>query len=189
MIGFVDESIRAGANGIYVIAAAIIAPTDSEHIRRDVRALLRGRQQRFHWRDESEAMRQRMLDHLTRLDLDAVISVQEPVEPAKLERARALCLQRLLWELLDTDLEELVIESRQDHNDRRDRRTIAHAQRSKTAPPGLAYRFAWPHDEPLLWIADALASATGASLATSGTGYLERLQQPGGRIQIKVVRA
>ena len=111
MIGFVDESIRAGANGIYVIAAAIIAPSDSDHMRQDVRALLRGRQQRFHWRDESEAMRQRMLDHLTRLDLDAIISVQEPVEPAKLERARALCLQRLLWELLDTDLEELVIES------------------------------------------------------------------------------
>ncbi len=41
----------------------------------------------------------------------------------------------------------------------------------------------------MLWIADALASATGESLATGHRDYLARLQEPGGRIRIQIVRA
>ncbi len=36
------------------------------------------------------------------------------------------------------------------------------AQRSGKAPPALTYAFAYPTEEPLLWIADAIASSITA---------------------------
>jgi hypothetical protein len=49
---YVDESLRVD-QGLYVLAAVIIADTDADSHRQALRELLYRRQLRLHWRDES----------------------------------------------------------------------------------------------------------------------------------------
>jgi hypothetical protein len=57
------------------------------------------------------------------------------------------------------DANHLILESRQERNNQRDRRRIMAAQRAGKASVELTYRFGLPSSEPLLWLADAVASA------------------------------
>ncbi|MGH9102826.1 MAG: hypothetical protein ACRDYD_07585 [Acidimicrobiales bacterium] len=107
--------------------------------------------------------------------------VARPVAARKEDRARALCLNRLLWDLRQEGVAKLVLESREEHNDRKDQRTIVRAQKARSADPDLSYVFRRPLEEPLLWLADAAASAISASLA-EGAGYLAQL--PAGQVRL-----
>jgi hypothetical protein len=158
---------------MYVIAAVVV-PRRHDDVRAAVRACLLRRQPRFHWRDESEAQRERMLAAFVDLSLRGHIYVCEPLAPRGDVRARALCLNMLLWDLWQGRVHDLVLESRQEHGDYRDRQTIAHAQRASLASPTLHYGFQRPHEEPLLWLPDAIAGAATASLA-EGADYLKEL--------------
>jgi hypothetical protein len=91
----------------------------------------------------------------------------------KLERARALCLDRVLWDCEKKS--HLVFETRQEHGDAHDQRTILHAQKAGRVAEGLSYLFERPHNEPLLWFADAGAGAVGAALAGKTSDYLDVL--------------
>lgn len=173
MTAFVDESMRLGAGGLYVVAAVVVAD-DVDIARQAARSVLVRRQQRFHWRNESEARRQVMLELMSGLDIEARVYVREPIAPRRQAGARALCLNTLLWDLWQAGVDDLVLESRQVHADGADRRTILAAQRARRASPDLAYRFARAIEEPLLWLADALAGATSAHVA-DGADYLDRL--------------
>ena len=51
---------------------------------------------------------------------------------------------------------------------------IIAAQKAKTAPVDLTYRFSRPQAEPGLWLPDAVAGAVSASLADGAT-YLDLL--------------
>jgi hypothetical protein len=84
---------------------------------------------------------------------------------------------RLLGQLLEglpPAVVDVLIESRQAHNDRVDRQVIAAAQRAGRASPDLNYRHARPLEEPLLWLADALAGAVMAGVRKDAQ-YVERL--------------
>jgi hypothetical protein len=173
MTAFVDESQRHGPKGIYIIAAVVVTD-DLDTARQSARSMLLRGQRRFHWRDENDRRRRLMMQRI--IDLDVVCRAYrcQPVTAPQSPRARALCLNGLLWDLRRDDINELVIESRQDHNDRQDRRTIANAQRAQRADPGLRYRFSWPESEPMLWLADAVAGAVSAS-AGGKAEYVEAL--------------
>ena len=175
---YVDESMRQGPAGLYVVATVVIAE-DPDRARQAARSVLLGRQARYHWHGENEPQRRRMLDVIAELEVTVIAYTCRPVAATKSERARALCLDRLLWDLTtDPRLAEvtaLVLESRQEHNDRKDRRIIAAAQRSRRAPRELRYRHERPDVEPLLWFPDAVAGAVSAHLAGDTNRYLDRL--------------
>jgi hypothetical protein len=173
MIGFVDESMREGQGGLYVVAAVVFA-TDLEDARRATRSVLLPRQVRFHWHQESEPQRLKMLEHLAGVATSAMAYACRPISLRQQERARALCLNRLLWDVRDIGVTELVFESRQQRNNQKDRRTIVHAVKSGIASPTLRYRFERPKEEPLLWLPDAVAGAVATDLAAGGS-YLETL--------------
>ena len=89
------------------------------------------------------------------------------------ERARALCLSRLLWELAQLDVPDLTLESRQ-NRDRHDASTIGPARRARRAHQALQFDHRRPHDEPLLWLPALFAGA--AAVARAGqTEYLATL--------------
>ena len=90
-----------------------------------------------------------------------------------------------MWDLRELDVDELVIESRDERNDRKDRRLIIAAQKACTAPPGLTYRFSRPQAEPGLWLPDAIAGAVSASLANDAP-YLDLL---GGTVEVIHLRS
>ncbi|MEO8292911.1 MAG: hypothetical protein ABI635_07195 [Actinomycetota bacterium] len=116
MIAYVDESMRQGGDGLYVVTAAVIVKARSEDIRDAMRGLLLPGQRRLHWHDEGEERRHEILkvigDMAAGSDLMACVYWHTPTPKPKQERARNLCLRAFLGELLNTAPTEVVIESR-----------------------------------------------------------------------------
>jgi hypothetical protein len=167
MVAFMDESMRQGSPSLYVLAAVEVAAQDAGKVRSGLRALLLPRQRRLHWREESPARQRSILDAIQSMPVEAIIvELRDSIRP---ERARALCLRRALWELHVRQLDELVIETRQQHNDQRDRRTILAAKKNGEASDLLAYSFGKPLSEPLLWLPDAIAGARSSGLTLSAS--------------------
>jgi hypothetical protein len=174
MISYVDESIRAGERGLYVVGVVLVDPGDADAMRRRARAVLLRRQRRFHWHEEGAEQRRRMLGLIAGSGVAPRAYVCQPVPLRREERARALCLNALLWDLWQhLGVARLVLERRQASGDRRDSRTIQAAKAAKRADPALRWSFVRPDDEPLLWLADAVASAMSsvAAGAAGGEGY------------------
>jgi hypothetical protein len=164
MLGFVDESIQVSAR-LYVLSVALVLPQREESLRADLPRLLKPRQRKFHWRDESEQQRQRMLQWIASArGLALKTYVCDDLDGRKQDRARRRCMRSLLWDLTGRGVSALTFESRQPHNDQRDRRLILASQKAGQAPLGLRYDFAKPVDEPLLWIPDAVSCCTATHL-------------------------
>jgi hypothetical protein len=166
----VDESFRRGRDGGgYFLLVAVIVP-DHQHAR--ITGLLRAHvapgQLRWHFRDERHASRRKLLSQLAELhalDVTAVAFCCETPSQRKTEQARVRCIWNLLAELRSRDVQTVVFESRQERNDRKDRREVISAQRAGVADPALVYRHGRPKEEPLLWLPDAIAGAVGLGIA------------------------
>jgi hypothetical protein len=116
-----------------------------------------------------------MLDVVRRVAAPATAHVCPAVPAGKESRARAKCLERLLWDLRDQGIDQLVFESRERHNDRKDRLTIVRAQQVGATPKLLGYDFRRPHDEPLLWLPDAVAGAVATRAVGGDPTYVDAL--------------
>ena len=156
---YVDESIRAAVPGLYVLASVVVPATRAEEVREDLRGVLRTRRPRFHWRDEQDGDRLLMAEMLAQFTLPAVVAVVSPMDHRRSERARRVCLTRLLWELQQRHVDDIVFETRQEHRDREDRAHVLHAQKAGHVSAALHYAFAGPLQEPLLWLPDLVAGA------------------------------
>jgi hypothetical protein len=177
MIAFIDESVRAGSGGLlYVVAAGAVVQADLDPARDAFRKLLLPRQPYLHWNTEKPARRLAVLDRLTGLDAMALACSSYPVGTRRQERARAACLTALVGDLKAEGISELVIETRGESLDRRDRRTLLHARDVGIAPHNLSYRHVGKLEEPLLWAADAIAGAVALHLTGEDSRYYEQLQ-------------
>ena len=156
---FLDESIRGS---LYVLAAVMV-PAHDPHCRREVLRLRLPGQRRIHWRDESSVRRDRIVDAVVVLPWTGVAIAFHPARRRLQSAARAACLRGIVAWLSGQGVSRLVIESRGEHNDRHDRRSIIECRRSGHVVE--TYGFARPAEEPLLWIADIVAGATSAHLA------------------------
>jgi hypothetical protein len=105
-----------------------------------------------------------MIDRLKGLGAGLWSYECHPCPTNKQERARAKCLEGLLWDLHELGANQLVIESRGRAGDHRDRRTVEHARRARKASQVLVYEHRRPAHEPGLWLADALAGAAATGL-------------------------
>lgn len=179
---YLDEAFSAGPIGVYVVAAVLVPPERADGLRSDLRDLFGRRARRFHWYAEKESVRQRMLEFIADADLTALCVVGCLRDARAQERARTIGLARVLWELRSWRVDHLILESRQERNNQRDRRQIIAARQAGTAPSQLAYDFGSPAAEPLLWVADAVASAVLAS--ESGKSVIEIIQHTLCRIDL-----
>lgn len=178
----VDESFRRGRDGKgYFFMAAVLVP-DEQHapITHRLRAHVSPGQRRWHFRDERSASRRKFLAAVAELhDLEVVALAFCCPTPSqrKSEQARVRCIWNLLVELHDRGVQTVVFESRQEHNDRRDRREIIAAQRDGVAAADLVYHHGRPKEEPLLWLADAIVGAVGLSVVTGDHDLAELLPE------------
>jgi hypothetical protein len=140
------------------MACVLTDVRDHPEIRRRVEELMRPRQRRVHFYDESLQTKRRHLDGFAKLPIQVVVVVARIGRGVDAERARVACLSQLVSLLQDRRVARLVIESRQD--DRLDVRTIIAARRPD---PVLVFEHRPPEGEPLLWIADGAAWAGGRS--------------------------
>lgn len=187
MIAYVDESLRQSGGGLYLVAAVVIAGEENhlEQLRHEVDHVKLAREASFHWRNEADPQRFAMLAWIAGAKLPVRAYVHRPTLPRHQARARAQCLKALLWDAKELGVKELVLESRQPHNDQKDRQSIVWAQKAGVAAAELRYGFARPREEPLLWAADAMAGAVSAAAAQETDRYI--LALPPGQVVVKDV--
>ena len=151
---FVDESQRVR----YTICAAVISPNNLRTVRQGMRSMLLPRQSRLHFVNESPQRRRILLDAMRELPVRTRLYISAEKEPI----ARQKAIEALLVDLLALGGQRLVIECREASQDERERRLIATAVQRGAAPAELSYNHLRARDEPLLWVADAVAWAYGA---------------------------
>lgn len=163
---FVDESFRRGrdGHGYFFMGVVVVPDSQAADLSRRLREHLPPGLRRWHWRDERPASRRRFLSLVTdfrEVGVTAFTCGQVTRNRRKSEQARVRCVWDLTGQLQVGGIGTLVMESRQEHNDRKDRREILSAQQAGVAPKGLVYRHGRPREEPLLWLPDALVGAMG----------------------------
>lgn len=174
MRAYLDESVRAAAPGLYVVAAAVVRPASAEEARRRLRDVA-GKAQRLHWRAESGQRRHTAVATIADLaGVEHLVAVCTPMNPKRQERSRRHALTRLLWELEQRAVNDVVFETRQ-HRDAEDRAHIASQQRAGHLSRRLRYGYGQPKQEPLLWLPDVVAGAVAYARAGLDPSYLEAL--------------
>jgi len=169
---FADESLRV-RDGLYVLAAVIVADNDFEDVRRALLDLRQRRQDRLHWREESSKRRTVLVSRMRELPHSGVVVIGSGMEPGRQERARRLCIERLLTEMTSQGIMTVVFERRQPGLDARDRVMVAALQRRHSVPAGLRASWQPAGSEPLLWLADIAAGAAALAHAGDDTYWTE----------------
>lgn len=169
---YIDESLRV-RDGIYILAAVIIADTDADQHRQVLTSLLHRRQARLHWRNESRTRRTQIVGTVRHLRHTGAIVIGTRMTPGHHERARRKCIERLLHELASRGIAGAVFERRHAELDARDRTMIAALHRQQTLPAAFQATWLPATSEPLLWLPDIAAGA--ASLAETGDDAYWRL--------------
>jgi hypothetical protein len=153
---FVDESTR---NRRYLMAVAVVDPSNLRTLRRDLCGLLLPGQRELHFYREKPARRRQLADVIARMPVE--VHVYSCGCDRYEEPARRQCLTRLTEDLLKRSAHRLVIDSRQNkdvHDERTLRRVLGPYPRSSE----LAYEHVDSASEALLWIADITAWCHGA---------------------------
>lgn len=177
---WVDESVHTASGalteGIYLLAATVADPEVCEPIRDELRRLLPGRLRRLHWRDENPRRRRIIAGALATLDVTHTVVVGAPIDPHRQERARRLCMERLLHELHRLGVGQVYAETRTPSLNRRDRDMLDALRQRHAIPESLAVEFIHPDNEPLLWLPDAVAGAVGMQRRGDDPEPYERLR-------------
>jgi hypothetical protein len=148
---FVDESKR----DVYLVAAAVVAPTDLNGARTALRALQLPGTRRVHFQAESDAFRRKFLGQVNELQVTARIYTAR--ERTDLDSRRRI-LTRLVGDLVTMGASRLVIE-RDDSLVIHDQRAVK-AERSRLlAADTLRFDHLRGVEDPLLWLPDAIAWA------------------------------
>ncbi|WP_367133491.1 hypothetical protein [Saccharothrix sp. HUAS TT1] len=152
---FVDESRRSS----YLLVAAYVPTRQLLPIRAVMRGLCLSGERRVHFQAENDSRRRRVVARLVEQSLRVRIYTGRGRQDA----VRAALLRELVAEVLDAGARRLVIESRGVARDRDDRREIVGTlQRLRAPGDALSYEHFRPHEDPALWIPDAVAWCFGA---------------------------
>lgn len=171
-----DESMRSTGVEVpaYLLGAVVADPTACDDYRTQMLPL-RGSGPKLHWRELDRLHRDRVVSVLAEFDTSMVVVVGTTLEMRKQERARALCLERLSWELSQQAVTQLTLEARPQSLMQKDRRTIAGLRSRIAIPASLRIDHGQPSTEPMLWIADQVLGAYGDALAGESR-WFDRLQ-------------
>ncbi|QNA91569.1 MULTISPECIES: hypothetical protein [unclassified Microbacterium] len=161
-----DESFRTAGveRPSYLLGAAVADVSHCEDMRAELQRLPR-RGPKLHWRDQDRRARDASIAAISGFDAYHVIVIAAPVDPRRQERARALCLERLAWQLDAQGVRLLTLEARPPQLMRRDLRTVDALRGKLALPEGLRIDHAQPSEEPMVWIADQVLGALGEKLA------------------------
>ncbi len=171
---YVDESVRFGTKpGYYVLAAALVEDSAAAAFR-EVVAPLAHRPKGFHWTEADQQRRWTAVEAVRSANALHLVVVGAPMDPARQERARRGCLERLLFELDAAGITQVLLESRTATLNRKDqqvvggflaRKVIRHVRIKHTAAV----------NEPLLWVPDIVAGAVGLDAEGRESKYWQRL--------------
>ncbi|MFG1942210.1 hypothetical protein [Nonomuraea sp. NPDC048826] len=178
LTAYVDESMRRRPDdhNIYAMAAIALHSVAHDDARMTLESLRIGKNPRLHWRDESSARQRVIADAIAALPVAALVTVHIYDSACGTERARRRCLERLLLELEATGVTRVVVESRSSHQDHLDLLLVMAMRKSQAISRAIAVDWRPSCQEPLLWAADAVVSATTWWIDGHGGGF-ERLEE------------
>ncbi|KRE39220.1 hypothetical protein ASG73_02455 [Janibacter sp. Soil728] len=162
-----DESMRRSARGegaVYFLGAAIIDMDDYDTCRSALLALPRSGP-KLHWHGADSQRRRRVMAAVETLPAQHVVVIAAPTDPARQQRARAKCVERMLHELELYGATRLVMETRTPSLNDRDMKLIDRLRGARRIPSGIRLEFGLPSQEPLLWLPDQVLGAIGLSEA------------------------
>lgn len=139
-----DESrlrVGDGPENLYFMVAVVVAGVDRLAIQDRLRSVRPPGFKRLHFRDDQRAVQRRHVTLLRELHEQGVIHAVEAharIPRARREQAgRNRCLSALAGHLAAEGVGEIVIESRQEHQDQRDRRILHAGRDNGVVPPDL----------------------------------------------------
>jgi hypothetical protein len=143
----------------YLLAAAVCESARLDDLRDTMRSLLLPGQVKVHWRNEREKRRQRIIEAVASMRVEHIVVVRDGQPGERAERRRRHCLERMLFELDQLMVDQVVVESRGSKDDRRDR-SMLDALLARKIIAGRLRMFHLPgREEALLWIPDAICGA------------------------------
>ncbi|MCJ1713959.1 hypothetical protein [Curtobacterium sp. VKM Ac-2922] len=159
-----DESVRTHTAGQprYLLAASVVDSNDVEASRALLEDL-RPTRGKLHWHDLNDRQRKRVIAAVAEIDAVHLIVIAAPMDPRREERARAVCLERLGWELARQDVALLTLEQRATALAARDLRVVEALRGRRIIPASLRVEHGDPTAEPMLWLPDQVLGAFGAA--------------------------
>ncbi|WP_395817131.1 hypothetical protein [Curtobacterium flaccumfaciens] len=153
MRAYVDESEPGGGwdHTAYVLAAVIMRINGEDDAREAVRRATPRRMRKLHWYEALGEQRLSWLDLLRHAV--AIVVVRYTGRPARTERRRRRCLERLAWELDQRGVSRVVFESRGPARDAGDA-SMMESLRGRGLGAELQYEHVRGGVEPLLSLAD-----------------------------------
>lgn len=173
-VAYLDESMRQrrDGSGLYVLAAAILATEDTDGVREAVRKLANPRHRRVHWRDAEPDERRDLIAAVAELAALHVVVVGVRLDLRRQERGRRLCLHRMLWELENAGVGNVLLETRTPKLNATDSRAVAAWRAQKALSPQLRIDFVYPSAEPLVWLPDIVAGAVSVARGDGDDQYV-----------------
>lgn len=163
-VAYVDESIRTD-DGVYVLAASTLDEDCVDEVRTALRVLKPRRGRRIHWRDEEHADRLAAVSAIAKLPALQTVIIGTPVDPRRQERARRMCLEKLLFDLDAAGVEQVWLETRGTRADRRDIAAVDRFRARQIIDQAIRVDHSDPLAECMLWAADIVAGAISAAEA------------------------
>ena len=163
LLAFVDESMRRVDEHtvFYFLAAAVISEDHCPNVRDAMRTLVASPRGVLHWRNESQPRRELITKTIRGSGVESLVVVGAMVDSRKQERARRRVLSHLLYTLDQRQVAHVVLESRHAERDRHDIKAIGGFRNAGTVSRRLVVSHERPHQEPMLWVPDAVAGAAG----------------------------
>ncbi|MEV6962814.1 hypothetical protein AB0M97_27355 [Streptomyces sp. NPDC051207] len=171
-----SESDRKADPDTYLLATTLVQPQNLDPVRATMLSLRAPGQRKLHWHSESPRRRAFVIERIAALDAQHLIVVRDGRPGEASERRRRKCLARTAWELDLRGATQFVAESREtSRQNGRDMKTIAYLRSNGTIGSALRLFHEPGPREPLLWVADSLASAYVAA-HTGTAGYFDAVQ-------------
>ena len=148
------------AEPMYLMAAVVADPAECEPLREQLRALPH-LGPKLHWRELDARGKRTVVRRLAAMNLPHLLVAAAPLDHRKQERARALCLERLCWELHTRAVSRVVLESRTASLNQRDHDLIIRLRGKRSLPADVRVEIQQPSSEPMLWIPDQVLGAVG----------------------------
>lgn len=163
---WVDESIRRSgvAEPVYLLGATITSLAGYETTS-NVLSAYAPKGNKLHWRDLGERGKRKVVQGLSTLDLEHIVIIRTLLSEMSEERARGLCIERLMWELDNRQIAHVTFESRSPTQDQTDLRRIDGLRSKQTLSSTIRAEWVSGHAEPLLWASDVLIGLVGDTRA------------------------
>ncbi|MBD2763562.1 hypothetical protein IEE92_13600 [Kocuria sp. cx-116] len=170
---WVDESMRQKdvAAPMYLLGAVVADPSRCEPARQELRNILPKGAPKLHWHVMETREKTRATTVVTSLDATHLVVVGLPLNHRKQERARAECMERLLWELGQLEVTQVFLEQRTPSLNDRDMKLVRHLRGKRSIPSTLRVDIAQPSTEPMLWVPDQVLGALGDAEADEGRWF------------------